>query len=122
MIIQEKKKFFKKYFKVQEWTPKSKPVLNVKNLKKNYKKNILELTGGGVKGVLTAYNLYSIEYHTKGKIFNIFNTFYGTSTGAVIAAGINFGISTKELLKFYIEAPTNIFKKISLGGFYKIYL
>jgi len=51
--------------------------------------NILSISGGGVRGVLPAMILCEIEKATKVPICQLFNMHAGTSTGAVIAAGLS---------------------------------
>ncbi|MEM7383189.1 MAG: patatin-like phospholipase family protein, partial [Bacteroidota bacterium] len=50
---------------------------------------ILSLDGGGVRGVLPALWLSEIESRTKRPIAHLFNMLAGTSTGAIIAAGLS---------------------------------
>ena len=50
---------------------------------------ILSIDGGGVRGVLPALWLSEIEHRTKRPIAHLFNMVAGTSTGAIIAAGLS---------------------------------
>src|SRR4051812_19672648 len=74
-------------------------------------RRILALDGGGIRGVLTLEILSEIESQLAqitggGKDFRLcdfFDYVGGTSTGAIIAAGIACGMSTQELLDFYVR-------------------
>ena len=85
---------------------------------------ILALDGGGIRGVLTLEVLAEIERQLaaatgKGAAFRLcdfFDYVGGTSTGAIIAAGVARGKSVDELLKFYAEAGPLMFEKEKLLG------
>ncbi|HSN66318.1 MAG TPA: CBASS cGAMP-activated phospholipase [Fusibacter sp.] len=72
---------------------------------------ILSIDGGGFRGAYSAHILKRIEeeFHIHWK--NDFNLIAGTSTGSIIAAGLAFGMSAKELFDFYEKYGKNIFKK-----------
>lgn len=59
-----------------------------RNNKRQYY-TILSLDGGGVKGVLPALWLSEIESRAKRPISHLFNMLAGTSTGAIVAAGLS---------------------------------
>jgi patatin-like phospholipase/acyl hydrolase len=108
--------FGKMHFKVTDWDINGrKPYLNISDLSKKYKNIILQVDGGGIKGLMDAYAMYVIEENT-GSIHNSVNTYYGTSTGAIIAAMIANGMSARDILRFYIEEGPNIFHENFLGG------
>ena len=83
---------------------------------------ILALDGGGIRGVLTLEVLVRIEKLLadatgKGKAFrlcNFFDYIGGTSTGAIIAAGLARGMSAPDLLVFYAKTGSAMFDKQSL--------
>ncbi len=62
------------------------------------KKLILSLDGGGVRGILTVAMLAELEKLTGKTCPQMFDMVAGTSTGAIIAAGIGLGLSAQELL------------------------
>ena len=94
-------------------------------------RKLLALDGGGIRGILTLEVLASMESLLaqatgKGSDFRLgdfFDYIAGTSTGAIIAAGLACGMSTAELLAFYQQAGPAMFAKASLlqrlKNFYK---
>lgn len=83
---------------------------------------MLALDGGGIRGVLTLEVLSRMESLLaeatgKGDAFRLcdfFDYVAGTSTGAIIAAGIARGMSARELLDFYRETGPAMFDKAFL--------
>ncbi|MEM7382828.1 MAG: patatin-like phospholipase family protein [Bacteroidota bacterium] len=67
------------------------PYFDARRKRENEKEyyTILSLDGGGVRGVLSALWLSEIESRTKRPIAHLFNMLAGTSTGAIIAAGLS---------------------------------
>jgi hypothetical protein len=71
---------------------------------------MLALDGGGIRGIITLEILIEIERMLgqatgEGEHFrlcNFFDYIGGTSTGAIIAAGLARGMSAREILDFYI--------------------
>jgi patatin-like phospholipase/acyl hydrolase len=94
-------------------------------------RKLLALDGGGIRGVLTLEILAAIERHLasnhpsndKFRLCDYFDYIAGTSTGAIIAAGLAIGMSAAELLDFYKRAGALMFEKTCLikrlGSFYK---
>ena len=80
-------------------------------------RKLLALDGGGIRGVMTLEVLIKIERMLaeatgKGEDFRLcdfFDYIGGTSTGAIIAAGLARGMSAQELLEFYKEAGPAMF-------------
>ena len=87
--------------------------------KENEKHKILALDGGGIRGILTLEVLARMEEMlaeaTGGgsafRLCHFFDYVGGTSTGAIIAAGIARGMSAKELLDFYQKTGPAMFDK-----------
>ena len=87
--------------------------------KENEKHKILALDGGGIRGILTLEVLARMEEMlaeaTGGgagfRLCDFFDYVGGTSTGAIIAAGIARGMSAKEFLDFYQKTLTAMFDK-----------
>jgi uncharacterized protein len=83
------------------------------------KHKILALDGGGIRGILTLEVLARMEEMlaaaTGGgpdfRLCHFFDYVGGTSTGAIIAAGLARGMSVKELLAFYQETGPAMFDK-----------
>lgn len=81
-------------------------------------KSILSIDGGGIRGIIPLKVLEYIEQHTKKQIHELFHVIGGTSTGGIIALGLNSKssdteaiYSAKDLLKFYTEDADKIFQK-----------
>jgi predicted acylesterase/phospholipase RssA len=87
--------------------------------KENEKHKILALDGGGIRGILTLEVLARMEAMlaqatgrgSEFRLCHFFDYVGGTSTGAIIAAGLARGKSAKELLKFYKETGPAMFDK-----------
>ncbi len=82
-------------------------------------RKILALDGGGIRGVLTLEILFEIEKQLqkelgKGEDFclgDYFDYIGGTSTGAIIAAGLSLGMKVETLLDFYQKKGKAMFDK-----------
>lgn len=89
---------------------------------KEQPRKILSLDGGGIRGVLTLEILYEMEQQLKKalqkddsfRLSDYFDYIGGTSTGAIIAAGLSLGMSVTELLLFYQEKGKAMFDKTFL--------
>lgn len=85
-------------------------------------KKLLALDGGGIRGVITLEVLARIEEMLRTELgegpefvlADYFDYIGGTSTGAVIAAGLAAGRRTDELLALYTEHGEEMFAKASL--------
>ena len=88
----------------------------------NQQRKILALDGGGIRGVLTLGILAELEQQLKhlnghGDDFvlaHYFDYIGGTSTGAIIAAGLSIGMPVHQLLSFYEENGEAMFDKTFL--------
>ena len=82
-------------------------------------RRLLALDGGGIRGVLTLAILAEIEKQlatatgagASFRLCQFFDYVAGTSTGAIIAAGVARGMSAQELVTFYTSLGAQIFKK-----------
>jgi predicted acylesterase/phospholipase RssA len=74
-------------------------------------RKMLALDGGGIRGVLTLGILKSIELQLKQPLWKYFDYIAGTSTGAIIAAGLARGMSVDELITFYKNTGTAMFQR-----------
>ncbi len=82
-------------------------------------KKILALDGGGIRGMMTIEVLAEIENLlrknlNKGDGFRLahfFDFVAGTSTGAIIAACISYGMKVSEIRDFYISSGEKMFDK-----------
>jgi patatin-like phospholipase/acyl hydrolase len=82
-------------------------------------RKLLALDGGGIRGVLSLEILAEIERKIADKtgikrLGDYFDYIGGTSTGAIIAAGLSIGMRAAELLSFYREAGVLMFEKNAL--------
>jgi hypothetical protein len=92
------------------------------NLRSRYEeerpRRMLALDGGGIRGLLTLGILSKLEEliagATGGKLCDYFDYIAGTSTGAIIAAGLARGMTTAELIDFYRSAGKQMFEHSSL--------
>ncbi len=74
-------------------------------------RRMLALDGGGIRGVLTLSILKAIEDEMKKPLCEYFDYIAGTSTGAIIAAGLARGMSVNELIGFYQRTGTEMFQR-----------
>ncbi len=76
---------------------------------------MLALDGGGIRGLLTLGILEQIETlvtaKTGQKLCEYFDYIAGTSTGAIIAAGLATGMTTAQLIEFYKNSGKQMFEK-----------
>lgn len=70
---------------------------------------ILSLDGGGMRGVISARMLQVIEQYIDQPMGDYFDLIVGTSTGALLAAGLMLDKRPGELLRFYLQEGENIF-------------
>ena len=83
---------------------------------------MLALDGGGIRGLLTLQILDRLEQELRQRLkagpgfrlCDFFDLIGGTSTGAIIAAGLVRGMSTSELITFYREFGREAFTKRAL--------
>lgn len=79
---------------------------------------ILSIDGGGIRGIIPLKVLEYIEGQTKKQIHELFDVIGGTSTGGIIALGLNSKspetqqiYKAKDLLDFYTKDAGQIFQK-----------
>jgi len=70
---------------------------------------ILALDGGGVRGAFGAAFLGEIEHRLGRGIVGNFDLLAATSTGAITAASMAFGMSANDVVEFYRKHVPNIF-------------
>ena len=80
------------------------------------KRRILSIDGGGIKGVLPAAFLATIEDATGKRIAEHFDLIVGTSTGGITALGLGLGMSAKQLLDLYVNDGPTIFGRASASS------
>ncbi len=74
-------------------------------------RKMLALDGGGIRGVLTLAILKNIEQQLQQPLWKYFDYIAGTSTGAIIAAGLARGMSVDALITFYKNTGTAMFQR-----------
>ncbi|PJF20571.1 MAG: hypothetical protein CUN56_15495, partial [Phototrophicales bacterium] len=62
------------------------------------KKTILSIDGGGMRGVIALAMLIYLEDQTGTPAYDLFDMVGGTSTGAIIAAGLGLGMTAREIM------------------------
>lgn len=75
-------------------------------------RRILSIDGGGIRGVIPATVLASLEAQTGRLTRESFDFVAGTSTGAVLAAGIAAGIPARTLVALYAERSPELFRHV----------
>ncbi|HEY9807808.1 MAG TPA: patatin-like phospholipase family protein [Halomicronema sp.] len=89
---------------------------------KTFKKRILSIDGGGIRGMIPAILLNYIEKKTKKQIHTMFDMIAGTSTGGILALGLTKRNSDSEsnyeaeytaaeLINFYRKYGNKIFSE-----------
>lgn len=87
-------------------------------------KRILALDGGGVKGLLTLGMLKALEDELRRRahdapsfrLSDYYDLIGGTSTGAIISAGLALGLSVDELIALYQRLGPEVFGKSAGDG------
>ncbi len=85
-------------------------------------RKLLALDGGGIRGLMSIEILARIEALLRDKmgkgddfvLADYFDYVAGTSTGAIIAACVSWGMSVNEIRTFYEKSGANIFDKASV--------
>jgi hypothetical protein len=88
-------------------------------LRRSGPKKLLTIDGGGIRGVIALEILLEIEQILGGgrpgfRLAHYFDYVSGTSTGAIIAAGLSLGMSVSELLDFYQDKGARMFDRAFL--------
>ena len=76
--------------------------------------NALSINGGGIRGIIPCSVLASLEQQTGKLTREIFSYVAGTSTGALLAAGVAAGIPARELLTVYTTRSKEVFTPTGL--------
>jgi hypothetical protein len=94
-----------------------------KVLARKGQRRILSIDGGGIRGIIALGPLEKIESVLRNRSGNpdlrlheCFDLIAGTSTGAIIAAALAFGMSVSEIKSFYAESGPHIFHKTTLAN------
>jgi patatin-like phospholipase/acyl hydrolase len=73
-------------------------------------RRVLAIDGGGVRGILPASFLATVEEQIGRNPADFFDLIVGTSTGGIIALGLGAGMSAREIRDFYVERGPVIFR------------
>src|SRR5579863_3868091 len=76
--------------------------------------NTLSINGGGIRGIIPCSVLASLEQQTGKLTRDIFSYVAGTSTGALLAAGVAAGIPASRLLEVYTTQSKDVFTPTGL--------
>jgi predicted acylesterase/phospholipase RssA len=90
------------------------------------RRRLLAIDGGGLRGIIPACVLVELERATGTLARDSFDFIAGTSTGAIVAAGVVAGIPAQQLLDLYLERAASLFtqrpwtipKRIITGAMY----
>lgn len=89
------------------------------SVKSTRSRRILALDGGGIRGIFTLQILARMEEHLRAArsspqlvLRDEFDFFAGTSTGAIIAACLAWGMSVAEVETLYIERGPEMFAPV----------
>lgn len=74
-------------------------------------RKMLALDGGGIRGVLTLCFLKRIESLVGQPLHEYFDYIAGTSTGAIIAAGLASGMTVDQVIAFYRNCGPEMFQR-----------
>jgi len=77
-------------------------------------RRILTIDGGGVRGIIPAVVLAALERSTGRPVRETFDFVAGTSSGAVLAAGIAAGIPADRLAGLYAERAPEVFRRVPI--------
>jgi predicted acylesterase/phospholipase RssA len=75
-------------------------------------RRILSIDGGGIRGLIPAVLLESLEAATGKPARESFDFVAGTSTGAILAGGIGAGFSGEQLASLYRRRGPELFRQI----------
>lgn len=73
-------------------------------------KKILQIDGGGIKGIIPSVICDHIEKSKNKKICDIFNLIIGTSSGAILGGALAAGVDAEKIKDIYINEGPKLFK------------
>jgi len=76
---------------------------------------LLSIDGGGIRGIIPATLLVALERTTGRPARETFDFIAGTSTGAIITAGLAAGVPAQRVLDLYLTRAEEIFKRSPLS-------
>src|SRR5689334_924991 len=72
---------------------------------------ILSIDGGGLRGILSVSLLVALERATGKPARDTFQFVAGTSSGAIVAAGVAAGMPAQDILGFFMSDASAVFAK-----------
>jgi predicted acylesterase/phospholipase RssA len=82
----------------------------------NRQRRILSIDGGGIRGIIPATLLASLEQATGKPGREHFDFVAGTSTGAILVAGVAAGFSGERLASLYRRRGPELFRQVPVLG------
>jgi uncharacterized protein len=79
-------------------------------------RRILSIDGGGIRGLIPAVLLESLEAATGKPARDSFDFVAGTSTGAILAGGVGAGFSGEQLASLYRRRGPELFRQLPVLG------
>jgi uncharacterized protein len=73
-------------------------------------KLILEIDGGGIKGIIPAEICAEIEGYLRKPLYNVFDLISGTSTGAILGSQLAAGVPAQVCRDLYVKRGPEVFK------------
>ena len=71
---------------------------------------LLSIDGGGMRGLIVLNMLAYLEEATGQPLYEMFDMVAGTSTGAIIAAGIALKLTAKDIIHIYYDDIAGVFR------------
>jgi len=72
---------------------------------------VLALDGGGTRGLLTIEMLKALEAQSGRRVCELFDVIGGTSTGGILALGLQEGLPLDELQQLYLTLAGRVFER-----------
>ena len=72
-------------------------------------KKILQIDGGGIRGIIPAIVLAQLETQLKEPLHHYFDLITSTSTGAMIGGAIAAGVPAKQIANLYVKEGKRLF-------------
>jgi hypothetical protein len=74
-------------------------------------KRVLQIDGGGIRGIIPGVVCKEIEKRTGKKIYELFDLICGTSTGSILGGALAAGANAEMILDIYVNEGKKLFKK-----------
>jgi len=77
-------------------------------------RRVLTIDGGGIRGVIPATLLAALEVRTARPVRETFDFVSGTSTGAILTAGLVAGIPAERLASLYVDRAPDLLRRVPI--------